>query len=128
MKQEMSTLISADRVVFEYDVHDMNRAVQWYQDMFGFDVVYGPTHCHTEFALPLNGARLALSLADETIKIQKGSRVFLTTDDIQAVEAYLKNKGARTKPIENTDNVVLILWVEDPEGNYLAIEQWLNRR
>ena len=128
MKQEMSTLISADRVMFEYDVHDMNRAVQWYQDMFGFDVVYGPTHCHTEFALPLNGARLALSLADETIKIQKGSRVFLTTDDIQAVEAYLKNKGARTKPIENTDNVVLILWVEDPEGNYLAIEQWLNRR
>ena len=128
MNQAMSTLISAHTVMFEYDVQDMNRAVQWYQDMFGFDVVYGPTHCHTEFALPLKGARLALSLADETIKIQKGSRVFLATNDIQAVEAYLKKKGARTKPIENTDNVVLILWVEDPEGNYLAVEQWLNRR
>jgi len=128
MNKQMSALINTDTVMFEYDVHDMNRAVQWYQDIFGFDVVYGPTHCHTEFALPLNGARLALSLADETIRIQMGSRVFLTTNDVQAVEAYLKKKGARTKSIENTDNVVLILWVEDSEGNYLAIEQWLNRR
>jgi predicted enzyme related to lactoylglutathione lyase len=70
---------------------------------------------------------LALSLADERTRIQKGSRVFLATNDIQVVEAYLKKKGAKTKPIENTDNVVLILWVEDPEGNYLAIEQWLKR-
>jgi predicted enzyme related to lactoylglutathione lyase len=111
--------------MFEYDVHDMNRAVQWYQDVFGFEVVFGPTHCHTELALPLNGARLALSLADEEIKIQKGSRVFLRTSDIQKVEAYLKSKRVKTKPIENTDNVVLILWVEDPEGNYLAIEERL---
>ena len=127
MNQELISLIRNDTLMFEYDVHDMNRAVQWYQDMFGFEIVYGPTHCHTELALPL-GAHLALSLADETIKIQKGSRVFLTTSDIQAVEAYLKQKGARTKPIENTDNVVLILWVEDSEGNYLAIEQWLKRQ
>ena len=125
--KEMSMLIKNDTVMFEYDVHDMHRSVKWYQDMFGFDVVYGPTHCHTEFALPLNGARLALSLADETIKIQKGSRVFLATNDVKAVETCLKKKGARTKPIENTDNVVLILWVEDPEGNYLAIQQWLNQ-
>ena len=127
MDQEIITLIKYDTIMFEYDVHDMNRAVQWYQDVFGFEAVYGPTHCHTEFALPLNGANLALSLADEATKIQKGSRVFLTTTDIQATEAYLKRKGAKTKPIENTDNVVLILWVEDPEGNHLAIEQWLNR-
>ncbi len=43
------------------------------------------------------------------------------------VEAYLKERGAKTKPIENVDNAVLILWVEDTEGNYLAVEQWLNR-
>lgn len=126
MNKEMSTLIKNDTIMFEYDVHDMHRAVQWYQDMFGFDVIYGPTHCHTEFALPLDGARLALSLTDEIIKIQKGSRVFLETNDVKEVETCLKNKGARTKPIENTDNIVLILWVEDPEGNYLAIQQWLN--
>ncbi len=123
MKPEMETLIRAHTLMFEYDVHDMKRALQWYQDIFGFECVFGPTDCHTELALPLKGARLALSLADETVKIQKGARVFLSTDHIQAFETFLKNKGVKTKPIENTHNVVLILWVEDSEGNYLAIEQ-----
>lgn len=127
MNPEMSTLIKKNGIMFEYDVHDMSRAVRWYQDMFGFAITYGPSECHTEFALPLAGSRLALSLADENTAIKKGARVFLLTDDIQSVETALKKKGAKTKPIENTDNVVLILWVEDTEGNYLAIEQWLNR-
>jgi predicted enzyme related to lactoylglutathione lyase len=127
MTQQMSTLIRSDTIMFEYDVHDMNRAVQWYKDIFGFEIIYGPYECHTEFALPVKGARLALSLADKRITIQKGSRVFIATHDIQAVEAYLKEKGANTKPIENVENAVLILWVEDTEGNYLAFEQWLNR-
>lgn len=76
----------------EYDVHDMNRAVCWYQDMFGFDVTYGPTDCHTEFALPLRGARLALSLANNMVKIQKGACVFLKTSYSQAEEKRGKNK------------------------------------
>ncbi len=113
--------------MFEYDVHDMKRAVRWYQDMFGFEITYGPTDCHTEFALPVPGARLALSLADERVEIRKGSRVFLPTNEIRAVESLLKEKGATLKPIENVDDVVLILWVEDPEGNSLAIEQWTGR-
>lgn len=127
MTMETQALLRQDTVMFEYDVHNMERAVGWYREMFGFDILYGPTDCHTEFALPLSGARLALSLADESVEIRKGSRVFLRTDDIQAVETTLKQKGARTRPIENVDRVVLILWVEDPEGNYLAIEQWINR-
>jgi len=127
MHQKLIALLNNDTVMFEYNVHDMNRAVRWYQDMLGFDIVFGPTHCHTEFTLPLHQARLALSLVDQATAIQKSSRVFLETNDIQAVDEYLRVKGAKTKPIENTDNVVLILWVEDSEGNYLAIEQRLNR-
>lgn len=127
MNETIRNLIRTDTLMFEYDVHDMSRAVRWYQEMFGFEVIYGPTGCHTEFALPLDGACLALSLADETTRIQKGARIFLKARDVQAVEAYLKQKGATTKPIENTDGVVLILWVEDPEGNYLAFEQWIER-
>jgi predicted enzyme related to lactoylglutathione lyase len=118
-------LYREDTIVFEYDVHDMERALRWYQAMFGFKIAYGPTHCHNELALPVSGARLALSLADSKVKIRKASRVFLVTDDIYAVEADLKNKGATTKPIENTDDVVLILWVVDPDGNHLAIKQRL---
>lgn len=43
------------------------------------------------------------------------------------VEAHLKEKGAKVSPIQNTEGIVLILWVEDTEGNFLAIEQWIGR-
>ncbi len=125
MNTTIDALIQKDNIMFEYDVHDMDRAVQWYTDIFGFEITFGPTHCHTEFALPVKNGHLALSLADESIEIRKGPRLFLVTRDVQAVEAYLKSKGVMTHPVENTDNVVLILWVEDSEGNYLAIEQRL---
>jgi len=127
MAQSISPLIKSDTIMFEYDVPDMKRAIQWYQNVFGFEVIYGPYDCHTEFALPIGGARLALSLADEGKKIEKGARLFISTRDIQAVEACLKSRGIKTRPIENVENAVLILWVEDSEGNHLAFEQWLNR-
>ena len=112
--------------MFEYDVHDMGRAVAWYRDVLGLEVVFKGGDCHTEFALPLSGARLALSLASPDKKIEKAARLFLLTDDLAAVEAQLKAKDVRMH-LEEVDGVVRILWVEDSEGNHLAYEQWLNR-
>lgn len=84
MNKEIKTLLRNDTIMFEYDVHDMHRAVQWYQDIFGFEVVYGPTHCHTEFALPLTGARLACvrgraGFVDETERIRIKKSCFRST-------------------------------------------------
>jgi predicted enzyme related to lactoylglutathione lyase len=125
--QDLSALIRKDSIMFEYDVHDMGRAVQWYAEIFGFETVFEGGDCHTEFALPIPGVRLALSLVDEDVEIRKGARLFIPVDDIYAVEVYLKQKGVKTQPIENTHDVVLILWVKDSEGNHLAFEQWIGR-
>jgi predicted enzyme related to lactoylglutathione lyase len=122
----MSNLIRTDTIMFEYDVHDMHRAVAWYKDVLELEVVYKGGDCHTEFALPLLGARLALSLADAEKKIEKAARLFLRTDDLAAVEARLRAKQVATR-IEEVAGVVRILWVEDSEGNHFAYEQWLNR-
>jgi len=127
MVGDTSALIRHDTVMFEYDVLDMERAVAWYRDIFSFEIVYGPYPCHTEFALPVQGARLALSLASPDTQIRKGPRLFIPTTDVHAVEAYLHGKGAKTRPIERVDDAVLILWVLDSEGNHLAFEQWLDR-
>jgi catechol 2,3-dioxygenase-like lactoylglutathione lyase family enzyme len=113
--------------MFEYDVHNMQRAVEWYQNILGLEIVFKGDNCHTEFALPVKGARLALSLTGKDIPIQKAARLFIPTHDIYAVEADLKKKDVNMKPIENIHNVVLILWVEDSEGNHFAFEQWINR-
>jgi len=127
MVGNIHALIRHDTVMFEYDVLDMERAMAWYRDILGLKVIYGPYACHTEFALPVQGARLALSLASPDTQIRKGPRLFISTTDVRAVEAYLREKGANTKPIDTVDGAVLILWVLDSEGNHLAIEQWLDR-
>ncbi|MBN1219937.1 MAG: VOC family protein [Anaerolineae bacterium] len=127
MTNPINTLIKNDTIMFEYDVHDMRRAVAWYKDVLGFEVIFAGGDCHTEFALPVKGARLALSWVEPDAKIEKAARLFIRTPDIYAVEAYLQGKGVKTKPVENVDNVVLILWVEDSEGNHFAFEQWLAR-
>ena len=127
MIDNLSALISPDTIMFEYDVHDMQRAVHWYKHVFGCEPIFEGGDCHTEFALPVKGVRLALSLVDKNTKIEKGARLFIPTHNIQAVEAYLQNKGVKTRPIENIHNVTLILWVEDSEGNHLAFEQWIGR-
>ena len=127
MANSISSLIKKDTIMFEYDVHDMQRAVTWYKDILGFEVIFTGGDCHTEFALPVKGARLALSWVEPDVKIEKAARLFIPTSDIYAVEACLQGKGVRTKPVENIDDVVLILWAEDSEGNHFAFEQWLAR-
>lgn len=125
MTENINNLIENDSIMFEYYVHNMKRAVNWYKEIFGYEIIFEGGDCHTEFALPLTGARLALSLIEKEDKIQKGGTLFIRTSNIHAVEEYLKKKGAKIKPIENVHDVVLILWVEDSEGNLFAFEQWL---
>jgi predicted enzyme related to lactoylglutathione lyase len=127
MIDNLDGLIKDDNIMFEYDVHDMRRAVKWYKHIFGFETIFEGGDCHTEFALPVNGARLALSLVEEDVKIEKGARLFIPVNNIQAVDTYLQKKGVKTSPITNIHDVTLVLWVEDSEGNYFAFEQWIGR-
>jgi predicted enzyme related to lactoylglutathione lyase len=127
MIRSIRDLIRSDTVMFEYDVHDLRRAVEWYRDVLGFELVFSGGDCHAEFALPVPGARLALSRAPDDAPIRKAARLFLRTDNLDAVEAVLRSNGVKTGPSENVDGVVRILWVEDPEGNHFAFEQWLKR-
>jgi predicted enzyme related to lactoylglutathione lyase len=126
LTQDIRAFIRNDSVMFEYDVHDMKRAVTWYKEILGLEVVFQGGECHTEFALPVKGARLALSLAGKGKKVLKGGRLFIPVTDINAVETYLNKKGVKTLK-EKVDDVVLILWVEDSEGNLFAFEQWVHR-
>ncbi len=126
MSPEIQSYLRSDSVMFEYDVHDMARAAAWYCDLFGFEITFQGGTCHTEFALPVSGARLALSLCAPDKKIEQAARLFLPVSDALAAADCLKAKGIATR-IEQVENVVRIVWVEDPEGNRLAFEQWLNR-
>jgi predicted enzyme related to lactoylglutathione lyase len=123
MDQDIRGLIRDDTVMFEYDVHDMDKAVDWYKTVLGLEIIFRGGDCHTEFALPVPGTRLALSRAEKEKPIRKAARLFLRTDDLDAVEARMRAMGVKTGPVEEVDGVVRILWVEDPEGNHFAMEQ-----
>ena len=114
--------------MYEHIVYDMNRATKWYQDILGFNVIFKGGDCHTEFALPVKGTRLALSLT--TREHQKGKargRLFINVTNINQIEASLQEKNVKIEPIFIIPGVVKILWVEDSEGNYFAFEESLNR-
>jgi len=68
MTQDIRAFVRNDSVMFEYDVHEMKRAVAWYREILGLEVTFQGGECHTEFALPVKGARLALSLVDKRKK------------------------------------------------------------
>ena len=116
-----------DTVMFEYDVHDMEGAVRWYRDVLGLEIVFEGGPCHSEFALPLPGARLALSLVDGHVEIRRGARVFLPTTDIHSVRDHLQEHGVEVQAIRNVHDVVLVLEALDPDGNPLTFEQWIGR-
>jgi predicted enzyme related to lactoylglutathione lyase len=123
MTQGVRGLIRDDTVMFEYDVHDMVKAVDWYTTVLGLEIIFRGGDCHTEFALPVPGTRLALSRAEKEKPIRKAARLFLRTDDLDAVEARMRAMDVKIGPVEEVDGVVRILWVEDPEGNHFAVEQ-----
>jgi predicted enzyme related to lactoylglutathione lyase len=123
MTQGVRGLIRDDTVMFEYDVHDMAKAVDWYKTVLGLEISFRGGDCHTEFALPVPGTRLALSRAEKEKPIRKAARLFLRTDDLDAVEARMRAMDVKIGPVEEVDGVVRILWVEDPEGNHFAVEQ-----
>lgn len=126
MNADIQSCLRSDSVMFEYDVHDMARAVAWYRDLFGFEIIFAGGGCHTEFALPISGARLALSLCEPGKQIEKAARLFLPVSDALAAADCLKAKGIAAS-IEQVEDVVRIVWIEDPDGNPIALEQWLNR-
>ena len=67
MVQEINTLMRNDTIMFEYDVHNMQRAVKWYKDILSLGVIFEGGDCHAEFALPVQGARLALSRVEQDV-------------------------------------------------------------
>lgn len=88
MVEDIDSLMRNDTIMFEYEVHDMRRAVKLYKEILGLKVIFEGGEYHTEFALPVKSTRLALSLTEKPRKNGRSpSRLFIVTDDIYAVEA-----------------------------------------
>jgi len=92
------------KAYFILSVTDLQRAKEFYKDIFGFKVIFDykiadlPSEIGwAELSLPFDGARLGLNLIQEG-KVQQGSgQLCFFVTDVNAARKYVESKGLKTK-------------------------------
>ena len=111
-------------------VADQDRAIDFYVEKLGFDkrvdVPFGNGYRWVEVAPP--GAVTTIALAPPPQGTPTGNAqtgIALHTDDIDAVHADLKARGADVdaEVSRQGDPVPPLFWFRDPEGNVLMVVQ-----
>ncbi|MHA2407880.1 MAG: VOC family protein [Candidatus Ranarchaeia archaeon] len=106
-------------IYFSYLIKDYDRAVKFYQDVFGFEKLWdqGEEVGWCEFALPVEGAKLGLNLLTKgDIKKGSGTLVF-DVSDLIVTKKFLESKGVKTTDIVDIQDMVSYFHMYDSEGN-----------
>jgi catechol 2,3-dioxygenase-like lactoylglutathione lyase family enzyme len=85
---------------FVLRVTDMDKAIEFYQDVFGFEFLYAPSPDWTELSLPCDCVRLGLSLAEKGTVRQGSGQLLLYVDDVNAAKDYLVGKNVEIEDVE----------------------------
>jgi catechol 2,3-dioxygenase-like lactoylglutathione lyase family enzyme len=109
-------------------VSDQDRAIDFYVDKLGFekraDTPYGDGDRWVEVAPPGSAAALALVHPREGESAGGDSRIALSTDDVDAVHATLKDGGVDVDDVMRMgDPVPPMFFFRDQDGNSLLIVQ-----
>lgn len=117
-------------------VTDFSRVYRFYWDVLGlkpqFESEHGP---YAKFELPNGNAGLALHARSdlETVTGPLGapaglkSLVVLHVDDVDALVSEWSTRGALFKgPPRAAWGRMRVAYLEDPEGNWIELQQWLN--
>lgn len=115
---------------FEIPVTDLNRAMQFYKAIFGFDFIVESID-NIEMALfPFNEANPGVTGAlakGETYKPSKdGALIYFNTDNIDKVLANVNENGGKTLyPKTSVGEYGFVAEFEDSEGNRIALTEKL---
>ncbi|GAB3765480.1 putative enzyme related to lactoylglutathione lyase [Nocardioides ginsengisegetis] len=104
-------------------VREMDRAVEWYARLLGFDPGE-VSHEGTIFDIPTEGeTRLALDANRPDFETSGPPRFFFWTHDMAATVGHLRRLGVRiTSDVEDIGSVFFVQF-EDPDGNPLMVCQ-----
>jgi CreA protein len=116
---------TATRTPFEYDgrlvisvnVSDFDRAIDWYRDMLGFELVYKlDEYGWCEVASPVTGVTVGLGQREEPQVT--GNTPTWTVKDIAAARSYLESNGVRFDgETQQVGDMVKLATFYDPDGN-----------
>jgi uncharacterized protein len=113
---------------FEIPVTDMNRAIRFYESLFGVsltrDVVDGYEMALFPFEEGSAGATGALAKGDVYVPSKQGAIVYFHVDDIKATVANAAALGQPILyPVKDVGANGLVAEIQDSEGNRLALNQ-----
>ncbi len=112
-----------DSIYFQYSVKDFDRAKKFFEEVMGFEKAWdgGTEVGWCEFKLPVEGARLGLSLLQEG-EVKKGSgSLTMNVDDIAKTREYFDSKGLSPTEITDIPDMVSYFNIEDTEGNPIQV-------
>lgn len=113
---------------FEIPVTDMDRAVAFYEDVFGYRLsrenIDGYDMAFFPRADGQPGASGALAKGDVYRPSHDGAVVYFDVADIDAIVARAKGRGARVLyPKKDIGEAGFVAEIEDSEGNRIALSQ-----
>src|SRR3954463_7070267 len=91
----MSTIEWAGEATAALSVGDYGKALAWYRDVLGFEVVFElETWGWAQLQSPVTGLLVGIGQSEE-IKEGGGATLTFTVKDIEAARAYLEGEGVR---------------------------------
>jgi predicted enzyme related to lactoylglutathione lyase len=110
-------------IYFQLKVTNLERAKEFYEDVFNFEVSWykGPDGGWCEFFLPGRVGRLDLNPVEECHGFLPNSGILtFGVPDLEETKKYLEGKGIETTDIVDVPNVSYFQ-MKDSEGNILQI-------
>lgn len=113
---------------FEIPVSDLDRAVAFYESVFGYELERVTIDSNEMALFPLNeeadGISGALAKGDSYVPSTQGSRVYLSTTSIDTTLAKVVSIGGKILyPKTSIGELGWVAEFEDSEGNCIALHQ-----
>ena len=107
-------------------VGDYGKALAWYRDVLGFEVVFElETWGWAQLQSPVSGLLIGIGQSEE-VKQGGGATLTFTVKDIEATRAYLEDEGVRFDgDTSQVEDMVKLATFYDPDGNALMLVQQL---
>jgi len=104
-----------------YVTSDMARAVGFYRDALGLDLVFQDGDKWTQFKA--GGVNFAMAAYDEASDGAVGATIVFEVDDIDAMTPSLKGAGAQILDTRDMGDHGRTLSFRDPDGNLVQLYQ-----
>jgi CreA protein len=126
--EDSEPLELVDVLHFSFTVSDLDRSIEWYREMLGFQVIYKlDDYGWAELASSIHNVSIGLGQVEEP-KVQGPTPTF-GVKDIEAARGSLESKGVRFDgETRDVGGMVKLATFYDPDGNSYMFAQVLDQK